>query len=482
MSHTRLLPGTYNRQLLSDETALWLEDTNTRAYNADESTTKNAATVPERPRHVRFQSPLLEYGYRPAVEEYENGLLVEKPLLLYLPGFDSTILSPFLQFPELGTVFDVRFMTIGGQDRSTFDEIREAVLDYLDTESGKASNQESADCARLQQRHKDENGTSSEEVDTKKPSSEARRKRNSPRRYPSKNEDSDRHRPVYLIGESFGGILALEVAISLLRTQEKRDVSSGNNPPINLQGLTLINAATCYDRSRLAIEGPRVAELPPWFYPVGLLKLLPLFTDEHSVDQLLLILQAKALPSVINSATREAFLGRVAFSLPFVIPFLSQGTFRWRLSEWLDKGCAYMASRLHELKECRPDFRTLVIAGEEDHVLPSVDEAERLASILPNPKVHVVEGGGHASTCGSRVDMTALLRDRFAELRRPHQSSLRNNKHAVSSGRTQMSTIAANGKEKYFGMEPRYDGKSIGLNPLLYWSREYFKKYKPRSQ
>jgi hypothetical protein len=63
------------------------------------------------PRDVRFISPLLEYGYLPAVEEHENNTLSQKPLLLHLPGIDGTFLSPFLQLPELHTIFDVRCMT-----------------------------------------------------------------------------------------------------------------------------------------------------------------------------------------------------------------------------------------------------------------------------------------------------------------------------------------------------------------------------------
>jgi hypothetical protein len=46
----------------------------------------------DRPQNVRFISPLLEYGYLPAVVEYENKTLAQKPLLLYLPGFDATFL------------------------------------------------------------------------------------------------------------------------------------------------------------------------------------------------------------------------------------------------------------------------------------------------------------------------------------------------------------------------------------------------------
>ena len=54
-------------------------------------------------QRIRFISPLLDYGYPPAVTEFQDGTLEEKPLLLYLPGFDGTFLSPFLQFPELHT-------------------------------------------------------------------------------------------------------------------------------------------------------------------------------------------------------------------------------------------------------------------------------------------------------------------------------------------------------------------------------------------
>ena len=42
--------------------------------------------------------------------------------------------------------------------------------------------------------------------------------------------------------------------------------------------------------------------------------------------------------------------------------------------------------------------------------------------------------------------------------------------------RTEMKPIAAMGKGKYLGMEPRYDNATIGLSPLKYWSSAYYKK------
>lgn len=455
------------------DNSFWQQSKVFLSENQEQVVVENDET--SRPHDVHFIAPLLEYGYRPAVEEYENNTSTLKPLLLYLPGFDGTFLCPFLQFPELGTVFDVRCMTVGANDRSSFCELRETVLDYLKAEL--RYNEQGEDVAMYIPKEScsgDHSGTlnsvgfncSSLESMGSSPSSSVSRKR-----------------PLYLAGESFGGILASEVAISILE-----DTTIG----IDLQGLALINAATCFDRSKLVAAGPQVAELPLWLYPAGLIKLLPLFSDEYSMDQLFLILQGKALPSVLDNATREAYLGRVAFSLPFVIPVLSRGTFHWRLTAWLETGCDRLASRLPDLKRLNPSFRTLIVAGEHDRALPSIDEAERLSSILPNPKIHVVEGAGHASTCGSRVDLAALFRDCYEELQDKHSSDGRKQRrrrrrddthHGATTtppGRTSMKDVAANGKGAYFGMEPRYDGKTIGLNPLFYWSSEYYRKYKPQ--
>ncbi|KAL7581423.1 hypothetical protein ACA910_022005 [Epithemia clementina (nom. ined.)] len=404
----------------------------------------------DRIREVKFISPLLDYGYRPTVEEFEAGTLNEKPLLLYLPGFDGTFLSPFLQFPELDTIFDVRCMTVSTKDRSTYDELKASVVNFLDWT---LSPNVAADVDREHQQE--------DTPDNNLSRGRKRKRSNGGRgnwlsRLFSKNEPP---RPIYLAGESFGGILALDVTLTILRTR----------PYISLQGLCLINAATCYDRSRLAAEAPAVAKYPWWLYTFGLLKLLPLFADEYSLDQLLLILRAEALPSLVDNETREAYMGRVALSLPFVIPFLDQAVLKWRLTEWLSYGCNLMLSQLSEFAKY-PTFRTLIVAGEKDGALPSIGEAERLASLLPPPStLHVVDGAGHASTCGARVDLAALFRLAFPEL----------HKRDKRKTRTSMKEMAAAGEGAYFGMEPRYDNATVGLSPLRYWDLTYFKRFEP---
>ena len=391
-----------------------------------------------RVRDVQFISPLLKYGYRPAVEAYESKKESGKPLLLYLPGFDGTFLSPFLQFPELGTIFDVRCMTISTKDRSTYEELRTSVIEFV--ESTVSSTEET------------DNGIVNGGNSTGRG--------NWFQRFFSRGlfGRSNRPRRIYLAGESFGGILALDVTLTIL----------GTRPEWALQGLCLINSATCYDRSRLAADGPAVSQYPSWLYTLGLVKLLSLFTDEHSFEQLLLILRGKALPSLIDDETREAYLGRVAFSLPCVIPFLDRGVLEWRLREWLEYGCYHMLTRLSGFRKF-PDFRTLIVAGEKDATLPSIDEAERLASLLPPlSTLHVVDGAGHASTCGARVDLAALFRKAFPELQK------RDKRY-----RTNMKATASSGKGAYFGMEPRYDNATVGLSPINYWNKEYYKSCEP---
>jgi pimeloyl-ACP methyl ester carboxylesterase len=449
------------------------------------------------PKHdlhnVQFLSPLFNFGYRPAVVDYESGNNLDKPLLLYLPGMDGTYLSPFIQFPELHTIFDIQVMNVPMNDRSTFPDLVEQVMNHLDELSehykkrrSKPENRVKANTTKIAATKNNSNWlpsalsgrTGSIERGNKELATETKTTIISDGN--AMQQTKKNARPIYLMGESFGGILALEVAHQILR-------SDSNNNDNSLHGLVLINPATCYDRSQLAAIGPRVADLPFWQYPAGLLfqLVLPLFTDKYSFQQLTLILQGQALPSVIDSAEREAYLGRVALSLPKIAPFMTQSALQWRLREWLHVGCNAFARRssgeeLHSTESYTyTNLRILIVAAEKDGALPSLAEAERLAGYFPDTQVHVVKGAGHASTCGSRVDLAALCRKRFFELRGRSEGDFGSRSEGCS-GRTAMKESAAAGEKEFFGMEARYDNQTVGLNPLTYWSSQYYQKYIPR--
>lgn len=365
-------------------------------------------------KHITFVSPLLEDGYPPAVKDYNQR---SKPLLLYLPGFDGTILAPFIQFPSLGESFDVRAMKVGMDNRSAFDELKSIVLFYVSLQSKE-------------------------------------------------------HEGVFLMGESFGGILAIEVSRDIQSLPEYANVQ--------LKGLTLINPATSYLRSALYQLGPPIANQSSFLPPLTFLQyvysltsqLVPLFLDEGlAFQQLMLILSSKGLPAVLNTPEREAYMGRVAFDLVNRLKFMPQDTLKWRLERWLECGCTLFENQLEvmqqksegrEALESLKSLKALIVVGEFDITLPSVEEAERLASTLfYNARVHVVEGAGHASTCGSSVILIQLMREFFSDLK----DNVADTKRYAQPNNTEL-----------LGLVPRYDNAVIGMSPLLYWHEEYYQQ------
>jgi len=187
-------------------------------------------------------------------------------------------------------------------------------------------------------------------------------------------DDDLRMQSFYLMGESFGGLLALDVAHCI-----QSDPYHHRYRHL-LKGIALINPATSYKQSQLAISGPAVASLSSLLYPFGLLTLLPLFTDNYAVPQLLLMLQSKALPLIVNNKEREAYMGRVAFSLLQKLKYMPRETLAWRLKEWLEKGCDSILTNEQNIKTELAHLPILIVVGEKDNALPSMGEGIRLSS------------------------------------------------------------------------------------------------------
>ena len=111
------------------------------------------------------------------------------------------------------------------------------------------------------------------------------------------------------------------------------------------------------------------------------------------------------------------------------------------------------------------ELRTVIVVGELDLTLPSSEEADRLSSeVFRNAYVHVVPGAGHASTCGGSLNLMQLLREHFPETN-VYGSGYENNNFYGPM-------------EELHGLEPRYDGASIGMMPFLYWSKDYYQKWR----
>ncbi len=79
--------------------------------------------------------------------------------------------------------------------------------------------------------------------------------------------------------------------------------------------------------------------------------------------------------------------------------------------------------------------------------------------------MHIVDGSGHANTAGIRVNLMSLMRYRFGL----HVDGVR-----MKEIQQHLANHHADGV--LLGMVERYDKKSFGLSPLLYWSPDVYQK------
>ena len=288
---------------------------------------------------------------------------------------DGSLCTPFMQYPELGTVFELSCMraTDGMASRATFDDLSEACAEHV------------AEAVRSGRR-------------------------------------------VLLVGESFGASLAVVVSH---RVGQELQADDGGGVGDGVSGLVLVNPATSYERSALASVGPACASLTGALlplYPLSLLVLAALvLTPASQAPAMLSMLLSKKIPATLCSAPREAYLGRVALSA-FLgqrgaglavgellgLEFFAPEAMRFRLWSWLAVGAAQANALLPTLQHATP---TLTVVDDTDRLLPSLDEARRVSEMLA-PRglcrgVVVVPGAGHASTLGNRLDLTAEIRRAF---------------------------------------------------------------------
>ncbi|MBN3910008.1 MAG: alpha/beta hydrolase [Nostoc sp. NMS1] len=237
----------------------------------------------------------------------------EYPLLVYLPGMDGTGQLLRSQTAGLETGFDVRSLALPRQDLNTWDVLTQSVLDLIDAELEKSS-----------------------------------------------------QRPVYLCGESFGGCLAMKVAIQA---------------PHLFKRTILINPASSFRlRPWLSWASQLTYLVPSGLYDVGALGLLPFLAS---------------LPRISRSDRHE--LLKTMRSVP-------AETVLWRLS-------LLREFDVDEEKLSRLTQPVLLIAGASDRLLPSVTEVKRIANILPNNKIVVLPHCGHACLLEQDINLYKILKD-----------------------------------------------------------------------
>ena len=293
-----------------------------------------------------------------------------KPLLVFFPGMDGSLSTPFMQYPELATTYEL------------------ACLRHIDGLASRATFVELVDASAAELASATSDG-----------------------------------RQALLVGESFGATLAIAVA-HRLRQSAVAD---------SLRGLVLVNPATSYARSALAVYGPLCASLSgPWLWPLYALSLVAfstlVLTPLYQTPSMLSMLASRKIPSLLNNPHREAFLGRVALGAFLNVDgpgyaigeLLRMQVFApqdlaFRLRAWLEEGARQVnQGGWLELLE-QP---VLAIVGDTDRLLPSADEARRLEGAVGAERWRgtvVVPGAGHASTLGNRVNLAAEFMLAFGE-------------------------------------------------------------------
>ncbi|MEH2204546.1 MAG: alpha/beta hydrolase [Nostoc sp.] len=237
----------------------------------------------------------------------------EYPLLVYLPGMDGTGQLLRSQTAGLETGFDVRSLALPRKDLNTWDALTKSVLDLIDAELEKSS-----------------------------------------------------QRSVYLCGESFGGCLAMKVAIQA---------------PHLFKRIILINPASSFHlRPWLSWASQLTYLVPTGLYDIGALGLLPFL----------------ASLSRISRSDRHDLL-KTMRSVP-------AETVLWRLS-------LLREFDIDEEKLRRLTQPVLLIAGASDRLLPSVSEVNRIGKILPNNKIVVLPNCGHACLLEQDTNLYEILKD-----------------------------------------------------------------------
>ncbi|GAB4835945.1 hypothetical protein Ancab_000864 [Ancistrocladus abbreviatus] len=182
---------------------------------------------------------------------------------------------------------------------------------------------------------------------------------------------SSPNKPIYLVGDSFGGCLALFVA--------------AHNPSIDLV-LILANPATSLESSPLRPFFPLLEDFPDELHTT--IPYLLSFIMGEPFKMAMVNVEpfppAQMVRSLLENLT--ALLSR----LSVVADIIPKETLIWKL-KLLKSAAAHANSRLHAVQA-----EVLVLASGKDNMLPSEDEAKRLSSLLKNCKVCNFKDNGHS--------------------------------------------------------------------------------------
>eukprot|EP00577_Skeletonema_sp_RCC1716_P010655 CAMPEP_0113399246 /NCGR_PEP_ID=MMETSP0013_2-20120614/15425_1 /TAXON_ID=2843 ORGANISM="Skeletonema costatum, Strain 1716" /NCGR_SAMPLE_ID=MMETSP0013_2 /ASSEMBLY_ACC=CAM_ASM_000158 /LENGTH=817 /DNA_ID=CAMNT_0000284111 /DNA_START=35 /DNA_END=2488 /DNA_ORIENTATION=+ /assembly_acc=CAM_ASM_000158 len=315
-----------------------------------------------------YDSTTIDWGevHSDIVETQPHSGAEAPPMLIYLPGLDGLGMSATAQFDDLASTFELWRMTV---DKSTaqpsFSQLVSTVVKFVKDSTN--------------------------------------------------NADAETPREVILVGESFGGLLTCAVAMALKNVKSNK---------FSLKGMTLINPATSFDETNWEQFVPLltslrylesqedivdssgnfnfVNELPTPYSVLGGMALAATIPDGNQFSSILEFILGTA-----KLSTNEQMLAASADGFRLLAEYLPASVLETRVLQWLPVGTSVVnnVERLTKL-----DVPTLVIAGNDDNMLPTKEEANRLGKLLPDCVKMEVSGAGHF-VLDARVNLTEVLID-----------------------------------------------------------------------
>ncbi|KAL9686530.1 hypothetical protein QQ045_023990 [Rhodiola kirilowii] len=257
----------------------------------------------------------------------------DSPTLLFLPGLDGVGLGLSLHHKALGKAFEVRCLHIPVNDRTPFEELVKIVDEAVQVEHASSPN-----------------------------------------------------KPIYIVGDSFGGCLALAVA--------------ARNRDIDLV-VILANPATSFRRSQLQPLFPILESLPDELHFT-----LPYFLSLIMGDPLKMAsvgIETRRPPAAVLQELSSKLTGLLPCLL-VMSDIIPKETLLWKL-KLLERAAAYANSRLHAVKA-----QVLVLASGKDNMLPSTEEAKRLKSSLQNCRVRTYKDNGHTLLLEDGINLMSVIK------------------------------------------------------------------------
>uniref|UniRef100_A0A803KWH7 Serine aminopeptidase S33 domain-containing protein n=1 Tax=Chenopodium quinoa TaxID=63459 RepID=A0A803KWH7_CHEQI len=188
----------------------------------------------------------------------------------------------------------------------------------------------------------------------------------------SENHQSP-EKPIYLVGESIGGCLALAVA--------------ARNPDLDLV-LILANPATCYSKSNLQLLFPLLKVIPNELSLISMRNTLGLMTGDP------FNLLSSSVEKGLEGLERQATLEQLSQGLGDLLSYLSI-----YLLEYFLRLITLCVPRQTTWSACQNRF---VRRCERDQLLPSLEEAERIRGALPKQEICVLKNTGKMPKCEIR--------------------------------------------------------------------------------